>query len=193
MQMGSTFSAIGRYVFSPAVSTIIATAALGTAAIFTVQDSSGNRVIQCFGTGCTIAQSLSVNGINISSGATLAYPIIPLTGSGVSTATGTSVWGDLYMPYAGNVRTVGARLSQTANNNKTTVDILKNGKSILSTPITIDSTEKDTSTAATSAVINSASGSFAVGDIFTFNVLSPATTPGKDLKLRMSILRTSFP
>lgn len=61
------------------------------------------------------------------------------------------------MPYAFTVTGVRASLTTASSSGAPQVDINESGVSILSTPLTIDATEKTSTTAATAAVISDAS------------------------------------
>jgi|TARA_Y100000310_G_scaffold84459_1_gene81309 hypothetical protein len=68
MQMGNTFSAIGRFAAVTAVSLMT----LYTGAHFMVKDDdTGVALIDCSGTGCIMGVSLTVQGTKLSTGATL--------------------------------------------------------------------------------------------------------------------------
>lgn len=168
----------------------------GTVGIKVLQTISGStvhadKILQSSGS-VVAAGDIWTDGAHIGSGTILKrYMTIPLTGSGTATATGTNVFGDYVFRFGGKIISASAHMSQTASNNLTTIDAKINGTSIFSTTITIDATEKDTSTAAAANAINSAANSFVSGDVLTFNVNAPATTPGKDLKVDLVLLLTS--
>lgn len=85
--------------------------------------------------------------------------VIQLSGSDLTTAlsVGTTV-AYLRMPFAMTVTEVRASLlTAGSTSGTTTIDINKNGTSILSTKLTIDATEKTSTTAATVAVISTSS------------------------------------
>lgn len=94
-------------------------------------------------------------------------------------ATGTTVGGDLVMPFSGTMTSVGATVDTAGTTGTTQLDINKNGTTILSTKITIDSTEKSSRTAAIPPVISVPS--FVTGDIMTFDVDTVQTTPALGL------------
>lgn len=81
--------------------------------------------------------------------------------------------------FAGTITSVGAYCDTAGTTGLMTIDILKNGVSILSTKITIDSTETSSLTAATPAVISV--NTITTGDLYTFSVTGIHTTPAKGL------------
>lgn len=100
-------------------------------------------------------------------------------------ATGTTVAGDLECPFDGTITEVYAFSDTAGTTNTTTVDINKNGTTILSTKITIDSTEKTSRTAATPSVISVSS--IVEGDILTVDIDAIQTTPAKGLTVILVI------
>lgn len=120
--------------------------------------------------------------------------IFPLTGSGVAAFTGTNVFGDIaWRLGTAKIRKCWSHLGQTASNNLTTTNIKINGTTIYSTLSTLDAGEKDVSTAATPSVINTAANTLAQNDVITVDVLSPATTPGKNLSTDCIVDVLNFP
>ena len=92
-------------------------------------------------------------------GAEVMQEVIQLSGSDLTTAlsVGTTV-AYLRMAFAMTVTEVRASLlTAGSTSGTTTIDINKNGTSILSTKLTIDATEKTSTTAATAAVISTSS------------------------------------
>ena len=92
-------------------------------------------------------------------GAEVLQEGIQLSGSDLTTAlsVGTTV-AYLRIPFAMTVTEVRASLlTAGTTSGTTTIDINKNGTSILSTKLTIDATEKTSTTAATAAVISTSS------------------------------------
>lgn len=117
------------------------------------------------------------------------YRIVPSTDD---TVVGNVIGGDFVMPFDGYVTEVGATVDTAGVTGTTTVDINKNGTTILRTKITIDSAEKTSRTAATPAVLNTVSSvnSFVTGDIFTFDVDTVNTTPAKGLVVFINVIQT---
>ena len=92
-------------------------------------------------------------------------------------ATGTTLGGDFVMPIGGTVIEVGITVSTAGTTGVGTYDIHKNGTTILSTKITVDSGEKTSRTAATDSVISVAA--VAEGDIYTFDIDGVQSTAAK--------------
>jgi len=88
----------------------------------------------------------------------------------------TGVKNTLYMPAAGKIHSVAAGATTATSGGALTLDVHKEGTTIFSTKITIDSGETDTSTAATPAALTTSPTSFAAGDKIEFEVDS--TTAG---------------
>jgi sugar lactone lactonase YvrE len=88
------------------------------------------------------------------------------------------------MPYGFTLSEVRASLTEAPTGGALQCDINQNGVSILSTPITIDATEKTSTTAATPPVISTAA--LADDDEITIDIDTVgATTPGKGLKITL--------
>lgn len=86
------------------------------------------------------------------------------------------------MPYAFTLTAVRASLTTASSSGVPTVDINENGSSILSTKLTIDASEKTSTTAATPAVISDAS--LADDAEITFDI-DVAGTGAKGLKVTL--------
>lgn len=108
-----------------------------------------------------------------------------------STAVANVVGGDFVIPFDGYVVSVGATVDTAGTTNVTTVDINKNGTTIMRTKITIDSTEKTSRTAVTPSIVNPTVQQFSTGDIFTFDVDAISSTPAKGLTIFMNVVDTS--
>jgi hypothetical protein len=113
------------------------------------------------------------------------YRIVEAT---TDTAIATTKGGDFECPFTGTITEVGAYVDTAGTTNLTTVDINKNGTTIISTKITIDSTEKSSRTAATPAVISVSS--ITAGDLLTFDIDAVQTTAAKGLTVRIGIRQT---
>ena len=100
-------------------------------------------------------------------------------------ATGTTLGGDFVMPIGGTVIEVGLTVSTAGTTGVGTYDIHKNGTTILSTKITVDSGEKTSRTAATDSVISVAA--VAEGDIYTFDIDGVQTTEAKGAQFFIKI------
>jgi len=117
----------------------------------------------------------------------IIYRIVSNT---INTSVATTVGGDFVMPFNGYVVDVGATVDTAGTTSTTTIDINKNGTSILQTKITIDSSEKTSRTAATANRLDSNNIGFAQGDIFTFDIDAINTTPAKGLSVFMNVVKT---
>lgn len=100
--------------------------------------------------------------------------------SSICTAT-PDIGGDFVMPYSGFITEVGATVDTAGTTGTMTLDINKNGTSILRTLITIDTTEKTSRDAAVPSVLSSSKWSFNVGDIFTFDIDAVQSVPAEGL------------
>lgn len=133
--------------------------------------------------------SLSFNYNNLSN--KTRFVICRIVEATTNTAVANVVGGDFTMPFIGNVVSVGATVDTAGTTNTTTIDVNKNGTSIMKTKITIDSGEKTSRTAATPSIINSTLQTFDVGDIFTFDVDAISTTAAKGLTIFMNVVDTT--
>ena len=106
--------------------------------------------------------------------------MVRLLSSTTDTATGTTIGGDYRISNrAITVKAVGAYVDTAGTTNTTTIDINEAGVSILSTKITIDSTEKSSETAATPPVISDTA--IAADAVVTFDIDAISTTAAKGL------------
>ena len=87
------------------------------------------------------------------------------------------------MPYSGYFTIVGATVDTAGTTNSTTIDVLKNGTSIMSTKITINSATTSSRVATTQPVLLTNVVNFNIGDIITFNVTTISTTPAQGLSM----------
>jgi hypothetical protein len=92
-------------------------------------------------------------------------------------------------PFAGTLTRVRAALKTAATSGTVTVDINENGTTVLSTKLTIDATEKTSTTAAVAAVISDT----AIADDaeITIDVDDDGAGDAVDLKVGLSVTRTS--
>lgn len=90
--------------------------------------------------------------------------------------------------FAGIITDCGASCDTAGVTGTMTIDILKNGVSILSTKITLDTTKKSSKTSATPPVIST--NTIAIGDIYTFSVTGIHTTAAKGLTIWFKIQLT---
>ena len=105
-----------------------------------------------------------------------------------NTAVANVVGGDFVMPFDGYVVSVGATVDTAGTTNTTTIDVNKNGATIMTTKITIDSTEKTSRTATTSPLVNATLQNFNTGDIFTFDIDAISTTAAKGLTVFINVV-----
>lgn len=98
------------------------------------------------------------------------------------------IGGDFECPITGTITEIGAWVDTAGTTGVGTIDVNKNGVTILSTKITIDSTEKTSRTALTPAVISVSA--IAAGDIITVDLDGIQTTPAKGLVIRVGIRMT---
>jgi hypothetical protein len=92
----------------------------------------------------------------------------------------------LTFPWKKTLVAVHAEVATAGTTGVTTIDIHKNGTTILSTKITIDSGETGSDTAATAAVISDSA--VAENDVYTFDVDGISTTAPKGLTVRMKFV-----
>lgn len=101
--------------------------------------------------------------------------------SGLATGTGVLT---VRAPFKMNVTAVRASVSEAPTGSTIIVDINENGSSILSTKLSIDATEKTSTTAATAAVISDST--IADDAEITFDIDQVGSTnPGKGLKVTL--------
>jgi hypothetical protein len=107
---------------------------------------------------------------SLTTGDAKAFVIVPAELNGYDI---TAVQADVYT--AGTTGTMDIQLHNVTS-----------AADILSTKITIDSTEKSSSTAATAAVINTAEDDLTTGDIIRFDIDAVHTTPAKGLFITLT-------
>lgn len=108
--------------------------------------------------------------------------MVQLLADDANNATGTSIGGDFRISNrAITVKAVGAYVDTAGTTGTQTIDINEAGTTILSTKITIDSTEKSSETAATPPVISDSA--IAADAIVTIDVDAVQTTPAQGLKV----------
>ena len=106
--------------------------------------------------------------------------------------TVATVGGDFVIPFGGYVTGCGATVDTAGTTGTMTVNIKKNGTSILLTDITIASGSKTsrTYTASLAPVLSAAQLTFNTGDIFTFVIDTIQTTPAQGLTVFMNVIET---
>ena len=110
-------------------------------------------------------------------------------------STSVSVVSDaaqFFFPFAGYIQTAFAGVSTAATGTSlTTVDVWINTSSIFSTKLTIDASETTSSTAATPAVIATATSAFSQWDWGRVHVDLESAVPGKGLVVELICVRLS--
>lgn len=110
------------------------------------------------------------------------YLLYRVLSPSTSVSVATTVGGDLEIPVAGTLSAIGAYVDTAGTTGTMTVDVNKNGTTLMSaTKITIDTTEKSSRTAATPPVLTTTS--LAVGDLITVDVDAIHTTPAVGLTI----------
>ena len=118
----------------------------------------------------------------------MRYYVIRCVDSATSVAVANVVGGDVESRFAGTIVEVGAYVDTAGVTGSTTIDINKNGTTILSTKITLETTEKTSRTAATPPVVSVPS--LALGDVLTTDVDGVSTTAPKGLTVWLGVLPT---
>jgi hypothetical protein len=113
---------------------------------------------------------------------------IRLLDSATAQSTDTSIGGDFRFHKAMTVVDVGTYSDTAGTTGTYTVDINEGGTSILSTKLTVDSTEKTSESAATPAVISDAD--IAADGILTFDLDAVHTTPANGLVVWLEVRTT---
>lgn len=141
--------------------------------------TTGTPTISATGGDTNINLRLTPKGTGIVKGELKRF-MVRLLASTTDTATGTTIGGDYRISNRSiTVKAVGAYVDTAGTTNTTTIDINEAGTSILSTKITIDSTEKSSETAATPPVISDTS--IAADAVVTFDIDAVSTTAAKGL------------
>jgi len=116
-----------------------------------------------------------------------------LIDSATNTSVTSSIGGKWYLPFNGVITDIFATVDTAGTTGTMTIDINKNGTSIFSTTLSIDSTETTSLTAATPYILNVGTGAkqtnFIKGDYFTFDIDAVQTTPAKGLKIYINTYR----
>lgn len=135
--------------------------------------------IQATGSDTNIDLNLVPKGTGIVKGELKTF-MVRLVESGTDQAAGTTIGGDYRISSrAITVKAVRTYCDTAGTTGTYTVDINEAGTTILSTKLTVDSTEKSSETAATPAVISDAN--IAADAIITFDVDAVQTTKAKGL------------
>jgi len=131
------------------------------------------------GNASTVTGPTGYTGYTGSTGIAYRYIEYRILDKDTAHTVATGVGGELRVPVAMTINDVGAYCDTAGTTGTVTVDINEAGTSILSTKITIDSTEKSSETAATAPVISDSS--IAADAILTFDIDAIQTTPAKGL------------
>lgn len=115
----------------------------------------------------------------------IRYVLYRAVSSATALTTGTTVGGDFVWPFSGTLLEVGATVDTAGSTGTMEIDINKNGTTVLSTKITIDTTEKTSRTAAVPSMVSDTN--FKVGDIFTFDIDTVQGTPASGLTIYMDV------
>ena len=135
-------------------------------------------------TGTDTTRAIPVDQF-VASARNVRYVLYRVLGSATSHTVSTAVGGDLEVPFTGTITNVGVFFDTAGVTGLSTVDINKAGTTILSTKITVDSTEKTSRTAVTAPVISVSA--VTAGDILTFDIDGISTTAALGLTIRLEI------
>jgi len=138
-------------------------------------------------TGTDTTRAMPVDQF-VASNRNVKYFLYRVLGNTTDNATGTAIGGDLELPFTGTITEVGAWVDTAGVTGVQTIDINLNGTTVISTKITIDSTEKSSRTAAAAPVISVTA--VTAGDIITVDVDGIQTTAAKGLTVRIGIRQT---
>lgn len=143
--------------------------------------TTGAPTISATGSDSNINIQLTPKGTGIVKGELKRF-MVRLLSSTTAQTTGTTIGGDYRISNrAITVKAVGAYVDTAGTTGVCTFNIKEAGTTILSTKITIDSTEKSSETAATPPVISDAS--IAADAIVTFDIDGIQTTPANGLTI----------
>lgn len=139
-------------------------------------------------TGTDTTRAIPVDQF-VASNRNVRYVIYRVVEATTDTAIGTTKGGDFEIPFTGTITEIGAYVDTAGTTNLTTIDVNKNGTTIMTTnKITIDSTEKSSRTAATAATLTTTA--VTAGDLITFDIDAVQTTAAKGLTVRLGIRMT---
>lgn len=110
-----------------------------------------------------------------------------IVASGTDVAAASTVGGDFVMPFSGNFIQCGATVDTAGTTNATTVNIKKNGTTVLQSDISIASASKTSRSVFPVFTVRN----FLVGDIITFDVDSVSTTAPKGLSIFIRVTEIS--
>lgn len=135
-------------------------------------------------TGTDSTRAMPVDQYNASN-KNVRYLLYRLLAATTAVSVANGVGGDLEVPFGGTITEVGVYADTAGTTGLMTVDFNKNGSTILSTKVTVDSTEKTSRTAATPAVISVST--ISAGDILAFDIDGIQTTAALGLVIRIGI------
>ncbi len=116
----------------------------------------------------------------------ILYRVVEAT---TNCAVATTKGGDLEIPITGTITEIGAYVDTAGTTGTMTVDVNKNGTTLMTTnKITIDTTEKSSRTAATAPALTTTT--ITAGDLITVDIDAIHTTAGKGLTIRLGIRLT---
>lgn len=125
----------------------------------------------------------------VASSRNVRYILYRVLDSATNNATGTTVGGDLEIPFTGTITEIGAYVDTAGSTGTMTVDINKNGTTLMTAnKVTLDTGEKSSRTAATAAALTTTA--ITAGDLITIDVDAIHTTPAKGLTIRIGIRQT---
>lgn len=177
--------------------------ALTSAQLATILSDETGSGLAVFGTGPTLSNPVvgtQTAGDNSTKAASTAYAdnavakqpeVLMFAVSDETTAitTGTAKL-TFRMPFACSMTALPrANLNTVSSSGNPAIDIKKGGTTIFSTTLTIDASEKTSTTAATPAVLSGGSTSFSDDDEITVNI-DTAGTGAKGLKITLLVVRT---
>jgi hypothetical protein len=115
----------------------------------------------------------------------LKYIVWRVLDSATFQTVGTTFGGDFECPFSGVIRNVYAFVDTAGVTGSGTYDINIAGTTILSTKITVETTEKSSRNATTAPVLSTTA--VTVGDIFTVDIDAIQTTPAKGLTVVITV------
>jgi hypothetical protein len=167
---------------------VTASAGSNTTTVITTSTTQAGKVELAttteINTGTDTTRAMPVDQF-VASTRNVRYFLIRVIDATTNVSTGNIKGGDVEVPFTGTITEVGAYGDTAGTTGVQTVDINKNGTTILSTKITIDTTEKSSRTAATPPVISVSS--ISAGDLLTIDVDGVQTTPAKGLTVILGI------
>ena len=125
----------------------------------------------------------------VASNRNVRYILYRVLDSATNNAVGTTIGGDLEIPFTGTIVEIGAYVDTAGVTGTMTIDINKNTTTLMTAnKVTIDTAEKSSRTAATAATLTTTA--ITAGDLITVDVDAIQTTPAKGLTIRLGIRQT---